>query len=161
MRTLARAALSWRPSASGWREGVSRGPEQHLDRAGVLLVEDRVTLWRFAERHRVRDDPRGPELAALHERQQRRHVVARVADAHPEAEVLEEGLAGREAQARLDVDADRGDRPARAHRLDRLGERGLVADALEHHVGPPAARQAAKLLGGAAAGQVAGLGAEP
>ena len=51
----------------------------------------------------------------------------------------------------LHVDAHRGDGATRAHRLDRLGERGLVAHALQHRVWTAPARLGAELLGGIAA----------
>ena len=105
-------------------------------------------------------DAGGLQLLPLHQRQERRHVVTRVADAHLQREALEERLARGKAHRRLHVDAHRRHRAAGAHRLDGLGERRLVAHALERDVGAVAAGERAELLGGIAAVQAHRLGAE-
>ena len=56
-------------------------------------------------------------------------------------------LAGLESHRGLDVHADRRDRAACADGLDGLGERRLVADALEDHVGAAPIGERADLLG--------------
>src|SRR5215470_15720543 len=89
------------------------GLEQHLHGAILLAIEDGVSAGRLRQGKGVGDDGVGPELPGPHQGHQRGDVVAGVADAHAQGEVLEEGLARRERDAGLDVHADGGDATAR------------------------------------------------